>query len=804
MMTSARFGRTVLQRLVRWLGNGGRPARRRRAIGGDETLERREMLSAYVVTTLEDVVAADGRLSLREAVLAANTNQPVNEAIAGEVSLDGITFADDAFDPSGERRVDLTSELPIAGRLRIDGGGVTLNQTATDARLLDIGGGSTVVRLADLTLTGGNLAQPEAASEPLGGAAIRVRFADLFVDGVTFDGNTVTRETRTSTAPAVGGAIWADSADVSIVDSQFTGNTAQFGGAIWASGRGAGYAQLTIEGSTFAGNSVEGGFVDRRFAQGRGGAIGADQAIVRLTDSRLTGNAANVGGAIAIESSGGRSGQLHLTNTAVDRNTASRDGGGIAVDDETIQVTLLGNTRLLRNTAGGVGGGIATASSLTMRDSWMAANRADGIGPAGVGGGGGAIYAGRFGTFFGPLPDRTRPLELFVAESRLLSNRTTQSNGGAIWLGDQGTLTATDAVGRFNRGIDGGFLYAAAGTTTEIVDSSLVRNAAHPLRIREPVPGGFRRIRVGGFGGAIAVAATPGRTIDTPFPVDLEERFADELAAPRASLLLERTVVARNNAAAGGGVFVEGSAVRNEYGRTLPQTLQLIDTSPTATIVDSSLLANRATVGGAIATSSFRTTGPRIVVSGGAIRGNRAAVVEAFTSIDLPIRDADASQADPPPIVGGGALFARNGEITLNGVYVGENASEGDGGALLLQAGAQVELTDTIGRGNTAAGFGGFAALIDSETDTPFLISPVPDGRLTIVGGRIDQGAATSGGGIAAFEAATVELIETVTKDNAALEFGGGLYSDGAATALAGVLFQRNTAGIDGDDTFEA
>ena len=48
--------------------------------------------TTYVVDSLADTVAADGALTLREALTAANTNAASGDAAAGEADGDVITF----------------------------------------------------------------------------------------------------------------------------------------------------------------------------------------------------------------------------------------------------------------------------------------------------------------------------------------------------------------------------------------------------------------------------------------------------------------------------------------------------------------------------------------------------------------------------------------------------------------------------------------------------------------------------------------------------------------------------------------
>ncbi|HRX81501.1 MAG TPA: hypothetical protein P5307_20670, partial [Pirellulaceae bacterium] len=64
-----------------------------------EPLEDRRLLTLYVVTSLEDgITDGDGKLTLREALLGAETNLPSGDAIAGSATeIDEIRFGPQAF-----------------------------------------------------------------------------------------------------------------------------------------------------------------------------------------------------------------------------------------------------------------------------------------------------------------------------------------------------------------------------------------------------------------------------------------------------------------------------------------------------------------------------------------------------------------------------------------------------------------------------------------------------------------------------------------------------------------------------------
>src|SRR5215207_7449029 len=92
------------------------------AVAAAERLEDRTLLTAYVVDTLSDDTLADGKVSLREAVQAANANAPVGDAVAGQAGVtDTITFAAALTSAApatitlGGNRLDVTGDLSITG-----------------------------------------------------------------------------------------------------------------------------------------------------------------------------------------------------------------------------------------------------------------------------------------------------------------------------------------------------------------------------------------------------------------------------------------------------------------------------------------------------------------------------------------------------------------------------------------------------------------------------------------------------------------------------------------------------------------
>jgi len=117
-----------------------------------------DMPTQYVVDSLEDIVAPDGVLTLREAIEAANTNQAVNEAAAGSgTKSDVITFATSL---SNGTIVLAGTQLEIRDDLKITGMGqdaLTIN--ANESSQAFSANSGIIVRMKGISITGGSASQ---------------------------------------------------------------------------------------------------------------------------------------------------------------------------------------------------------------------------------------------------------------------------------------------------------------------------------------------------------------------------------------------------------------------------------------------------------------------------------------------------------------------------------------------------------------------------------------------------------------------------------------------------------------------
>ena len=260
---------------------------------------------------------ADGKISLREAVIATNnTGGPdtiylpaghYDLAISGDDDLaeqgdldildevtiygagGGATIIDansldrhfDVSNDNGPARLNLNSLVLINGEQNT--AGAILIQAGTSASLTD-------VMLADNTTSGsGN------------GGAINSA-GTLVVDGGTFE--------RNAADGKEGGAIYADGA-LTISNSRFSENTADHGGAIHY----AGSSSFTVANSDFYTNT----------STNHGGAIDANSGAITITRSSFHGNEAVKGGAINVDGSASTS----ISHATISNNYASDEGGGI-------------------------------------------------------------------------------------------------------------------------------------------------------------------------------------------------------------------------------------------------------------------------------------------------------------------------------------------------------------------------------------------------------------------------------------------------------------------------------------------
>ncbi|HEX6385972.1 MAG TPA: CSLREA domain-containing protein [Anaerolineae bacterium] len=260
------------------------------------------------VTTSDDEVNSDGDCSLREAVIAANTDTAVDACTAG----------------AGD---DIISVPPGTYLLSLTGAGEDAAQTGD----LDL--------LANVTINGAGQGQTIID----GNGADRVfnvwNNVTVHISGVTI---------QNGSASLGGGIAIGDDGQLFLNYSRVTGNTATSD-----SGGGIGGGGFTIINSRIDGNH----------AASSGGGIFVNFEPVVISNSEISGNSAGAsGGGIA------STGTLAVVNSTLSGNSADRDGGGLfAVENPNnalYNVTISDNTADADGDDVGEGGGVRTLGGL--------------------------------------------------------------------------------------------------------------------------------------------------------------------------------------------------------------------------------------------------------------------------------------------------------------------------------------------------------------------------------------------------------------------------------------------------------
>ena len=206
---------------------------------------------------------------------------------------------------------------------------------------------------------------------------------------------------------------------------------------------------LTLTDSIISGNR----------AKDRGGAILNSGGTLTLINSIVNGNQAATGGGIAsVADREHGSGTVTLMGTRVNDNVA-RIGGGIFVSSFTLTLidsTVSGNVANGVNVSSGVGGGISMAEGmLTLTNSTVSGNTARDQG--------GGIYKYRSGT-------------LALTNSTVSGNTATFGDGGGIFSGSQLTLV-NSTIAENDAGGQGGGVYSERGPA-EVVNTIIAKNSA--------------------------------------------------------------------------------------------------------------------------------------------------------------------------------------------------------------------------------------------------------------------------------------------------------------------------------------
>ena len=631
-----------------------------------------------VVSTTAD----SGPGSLRAAIAQANPGDTITflPGVTGTIALTGgaITLAQ-----------NVTLGGPGAANLTISGG--------NNSQIFVVNAGVTAA-ISGLTLTRGKGVE--------GGAIASIAGATLSVSNCTFTANTA----------QYGGAIGSESANTTVANSTFTGNTAigptssdlPYGGAIYSDN------DITITGSTFTANVSGGGAA----AVNYGGAIvedGFSTTGLTLSNSQFTSNKAGVpangdvsgvGGAIYDDSGdtmtlsgntfGGGSGLGNVASGASDSY-----GGAIAADTATNASLATGNTfsynavtSVVTSTGGYSGGGaiwLSQDNTLTLAGTNAFANNSVTAGPNATVGGeadGGAIDMAYGGVI--TLPAGTT----FSNNAVIVTDALGNAYGGAIkYIGDSnGCCSVSRRAGQ-----------AFHGRHTALARRRTLQSGSNTMTgvtfTSNTATGGVSSI-YGVLGGAIDVESNVTMTIsNSTFTSNTASAgllgFRGAISGVGGTMMLLNDQINNNTASqVGGGVYAS--------------------TSETLTVTNCTITGNQVTnenhgaqggggIGGGVSTVTISGTTIAGNSVSGATAGSGGGGVQTWSNVPVTMTIVNSTIANNTSGIDGGGIENLDSYILnlINVTMYGNSANSGTGGNINNTAVATIQ--NTIFAGGSAS-----------------------------------------------------------------------------------------------------
>lgn len=369
----------------------------------------------------------------------------------------GVSISDSDF-VSNVARNGGAVVLGNVNRARINGSGFKDNRAraipVTDERpglVLNGDGGAILVGIADVSVTDSEFSGNHAGGS--GGAVYSIA-ANMRLGNSRLHDNT---------ARDSGGAIFVDQqSSVGVNHSGLSNNSAgRRGGAIAVQG-----SKLAVNGTSFTGNSAE----------GAGGAIAARRARVHVNESKFgENNSGRAGGAVAATADS----NVDLVFASMASNVSQGNGGAVAATDGA-NVNVTGGT-YSRNGSRGNGGAISVSNgaSATVSGATLTGNGA--VNGGAIAADGARVTVDR-STMNQNLADgnggaiAASDSQVGVTASLVVNNHTS-GNGGAVALRGSQFYTKASVYGANTARGDGGAIYAS-DSLAAIDGAFFIRNAA--------------------------------------------------------------------------------------------------------------------------------------------------------------------------------------------------------------------------------------------------------------------------------------------------------------------------------------
>ena len=754
----------------------------------NEPLEQRIVLTNYIVDTLNDTVANDGLLSLREAVIAANSNAPFADAPAGDSGPGNVDTIRFAASLSGQVASLTEGTLPVTDALAIfdnNSESLILDGNATQ-RIFDVDSSTGGLTLSNITIRNGSAVRGGAIHV---GTGSLLNLSNVVLQGNRADdggaiyneGGTIIALNSTFTSNAAdaengsGGAIFSADGSVSIVSSALSFNRAnRAGGGIEIVD-----GTLTMLQASLIENDVAGSVGTPNPGNG-GGVHVSGTASVTIANGVVVGNTAGSEGG-GLWNQAGASMEIH--NTIISDNTAegsSADNGGGGIFNNGGTVTITGSeTQISHNSASGVsgsGGGIFNdaSGSLSIRDATIAGNVANRAG--------GGIEA-------------TAGTTTTLTNVQLTENNAGVSpdavaapgNGGGVHVTGAGDVTITGGTVTGNVAArEGGGLWNGAGTMTidgTLIDGNLASGSAGddggggifnnggPLNIRGATIGDNIADGTLGSGGGLLSLAGAVTVSETTFSFNSANRAGGGIEIVDGSLTLTNVNLLSNDVNGGAGTPSPG----NGGG------LHVTGNGTTVTLDGGSVFNNEAaSEGGGL----WNQSGSTLIVQNGVLVDSN----EAF-----------GSSADN----GGGGIFNNGGTVTITGseTQISHNFAtgvSGSGGGIFNDASGSLSIRDATIAGNVANRAGGGIEATAGTTTTLINVQLTENNAGVSPDGVAAPG---NGGGVHVTGAGDVTITGGTVTGNVAAREGGGLWNGAGTMTIDGTLIDGNLAsGSAGDD----
>ena len=782
-----------------------------------ESLEPRNLLATFVVNSAVDDAAGtvDGLISLREAIVAANTNATFGDAAAGDADGDTIVFDGDVGELThtilnGE--YEITDDLIItgsSGSVTIDAAGasrifnintnelvalnnLTLTNGTADrgGAILSEAGGTT--RLTNVTLTNNTATADESDA---GGGGVFTGVGNFFATGLVATGNIA------SGAAGSGGAIFQASGSVGLVDAVLTSNEAsRAGGGIEivdgnffannitlgevdggniagptgnaSPGNGGGLHISGIATASFTGGSVAG-----NFATSEGGGLwNQSGSSLFVSDVNIFGNVAR--GNDADNGGGGvfnNGGTVLISNGSTIADNGARgdsgSGGGIFSTDGQF---VLVDSEVSNNVARRAGGGVEIINGTFISRGSVIDNNSAGFGGVNSPGNGGGYHVTGIAT------------ARFINSS--VGDNTAANEGGGLWnqVGSELFLSNTSVGGN-----------SALGDDSDTGGGGIFNNGGDVLITNESNFSGNTALGLSGSGGGILSIAGDVTILDSGLDNNIANRAGGGIEIIDGRLIVRRSILDNNIAGPeetgspgnGGALHVTGNATR--------VFIQASNVTNNFAASEGGGLWNQEgsflRVDGGSNVENNTASGDDADNGGGGIFNNGGNVSIISSRIQNNIADGDLGS--------GGGVFSTAGNIFVNQSDILENSANRAGGGFEIVDG-RLDVVDSILRINSAGtlstedaspGNGGALHVTGSETTTTFLNSLISENSAASEGGGLWNQA-----GSLMFINGTTIRTNTAEGDDAD-NGGGGVFNNGGNVRIVGSFINGNSAtGVSG------